>query len=115
MPNAPCDLCGTHQVRAVLCIFECAALSLFAFEFKACRAFLPFNLAGNFIGPREELLLRVDPQGLDGLHDTLEPLAHRQLLIVREELTYALLLVLARITARQPVHQRQQGRRVLFR
>jgi len=76
---------------------------------------LPFDLRSHFIGSREEPLLRVDAQGLDSLHNALEPLAHSQLLIVGEELTYALLLVLAGVPARQAVHQRQQGRRVLFR
>jgi len=76
---------------------------------------LPFDFRSHFIGSREEPLFRVDAQGLDSLHNALEPLAHSQLLIVGEELTYALLLVLAGVPARQAVHQRQQGRRVLFR
>jgi len=74
---------------------------------------LPFDLRSHFVRPREEPLLGVNAQGLDGLHDALEPFAHSQLLVVGKELTYALLLVLAGVPARQAVHQRQQGRRVL--
>ena len=38
---------------------------------------LPFDFLRNFVGPREEPLLRVDTQRLYGLHNALEPLAHR--------------------------------------
>ena len=87
--------------------------SFFAFALQTLRIVLPINLRSHFVGPREEPLLWGDAQGLDGLHDALHPFAHSQLLVVGKELTDVLLLVLAGVPARQAVHQRQQGRRVL--